>query len=64
MKKAYIKALKVVRSCNNSAQITGAYNFIYNFRILFGRLRGCNELTQKLMEKCAIQRKIVENKHD
>ena len=29
----------------------GAYNFIYNFRILFGKLTGCNELTKKLMEK-------------
>tara|TARA_R100000734_G_C3312170_1_gene103131 strand:- start:1371 stop:1565 length:195 start_codon:yes stop_codon:yes gene_type:complete len=64
MKKAYIKALRVVRSCNNSAHIMGAYNFIYNFRIRFGKWTGCEELTKKLMEKCAIQRKIVENKYD
>tara|TARA_A100001515_G_scaffold139730_2_gene134661 strand:+ start:2204 stop:2398 length:195 start_codon:yes stop_codon:yes gene_type:complete len=64
MKKAYIKALKVIRSCNNSSHIMGAYNFIYNFRILFGKLTGCNELTKKLMEKCALQRKIVEGRNN
>ena len=39
----------------------GAYNFIYNFRIRFGKWKGCDELTKKLMEKCAIQRKKVGN---
>ena len=62
MKKAYIKALKVVRSCNSDAHIMGAYNFIHNFRVNFGNLRGCDELTKKLMEKCALQRKIVQGR--
>jgi hypothetical protein len=61
MKKAYIKAIDVILSCKSSSHIMGAYNFIYNFRIRFGKWKGCDELTKKLMEKCAIQRKKVGN---
>ena len=64
MKKAYTKALRVIYSCNNSSHIIGAYNFIHNFRVRFGKWQGCDELTKKLMEKCALKRKTVENKYD
>tara|TARA_R110001592_G_C12767079_1_gene713525 strand:+ start:215 stop:403 length:189 start_codon:yes stop_codon:yes gene_type:complete len=62
MKKAYIKSIKVISSCINSSQITSAYNYIYNFRTLFGSEKGCSRLTKNLMERCAIQRKIVETR--
>ena len=42
----------------------GAYNYIHNFRVLFGGLKGCDKLTKKLMEKCALRRRIVESKYD
>ncbi len=61
MKKAYIKAIEVIMSCKNSSQIVGAYNYIHNFRILFGGYRGCSKLTKTLMERCALQRKKVRN---
>ena len=62
MKKAYKKALDVIRSCQTESQITSTYNFIHNFRVLFGSEPGCQILTKKLMEKCAVKRKIVRGK--
>ena len=59
MKKAYKKSIQVIKSCKSEAQIMSAYNYIHNFRILFGSLGGCQELTEKLMERCAVQRKLV-----
>jgi len=61
MKKAYKKALDVIRSCKTDSQITSAYNYIHNFRVLFGSKSGCQILTKKLMEKCAVKRKLVRN---
>jgi len=61
MKKAYIKAIKVIMSCENSSQVMSAYNYIHNFRVLFGEYTGCSKLTKTLMEKCALQRKKVGN---
>ena len=61
MKKAYIKAIEVINSCENSSQVMSAYNYIHNFRVLFGNNSGCDKLAKKLMEKCAIQRKRVGN---
>jgi hypothetical protein len=62
MKKAYKKAIEVVLSCETDAQVIGAYNYIHNFRVLFGPEDGCQELTESLMEKCALKRKIVREK--
>jgi len=62
MKKAYKKAIEVIRSCQSDAHIISTYNYIHNFRILFGTEEGCQNLTEALMEKCAMQRKIVRNK--
>tara|TARA_R100000908_G_scaffold56902_1_gene32532 strand:+ start:377 stop:565 length:189 start_codon:yes stop_codon:yes gene_type:complete len=59
MKKAYKKAIEVVHSCETDAQIITAYNYIHNFRVLFGTEQGCQELTETLMEKCAMKRKTV-----
>ena len=59
MNKAYKKALQVVRSCKTSAQVIGAYNYIHNFRILFGHESGCKKLTETLMEQCATKRKLL-----
>jgi len=62
MKKAYIKAIEVIKSCTNGAHIVGAYNYIHNFRILFGNKKTCRKLTKILMEKCAMRRKYLGNK--
>ena len=59
MKKAYKKSIQVIRSCTNESQIISAYNYIHNFRVLFGGEKGCQKLTENLMEKCAMQRKIL-----
>ena len=59
MKKAYKKSIQVIRSCTNESQIISAYNYVHNFRVLFGGEKGCQKLTENLMEKCAMQRKIV-----
>ncbi len=61
MKKAYKKAIEVVRSCETDSQIITAYNYIHNFRVLFGGELGCQKLCKDLMEKCAMQRKLVRN---
>jgi hypothetical protein len=52
MKEAYIKAIKVINSCKNYLQVLAAYNYIHNFRVLFGNNKGCDELTKKLQERC------------
>tara|TARA_R110000823_G_C15534833_1_gene457307 strand:- start:147 stop:341 length:195 start_codon:yes stop_codon:yes gene_type:complete len=57
MKESYIKAIKVIYSCKNFAQITSAYNYIHNFRVLYGGQNGCKELTSKLHERCNKKRK-------
>jgi len=62
MKKAYKKSIKVIRSCETESHIISAYNYIHNFRILFGGEIGCQKLTENLMEKCALQRKLVRGK--
>jgi len=59
MKKAYKKAIEVIRSCKTNAHIIATYNYIHNFRVLFGTKNGCKKLTENLMEKCALQRKKV-----
>ena len=59
MKKAYKKAIDVILSCKTEGQVISAYNYIHNFRVLFGTEDGCQELTESLMEKCAMKRKIV-----
>ena len=59
MKKAYKKAIEVVHSCETDAQIITAYNYIHNFRVLFGGDPECRKLTENLMEKCAMKRKTV-----
>ena len=61
MKKAYTKAIEVIRSCKTGAHIMGAYNYIHNFRVLFGANKTCSKLTKNLMEKCAMRRKRVGN---
>ena len=62
MNKAYKKALEVIKSCTNSAQTMSAYNYIWNFNKLFTDKKGCKELTRKLHAKCALKRRMVENK--
>jgi|TARA_R110000822_G_scaffold62245_3_gene153519 hypothetical protein len=62
MKKAYKKSIDVILSCKTETQVISAYNYIHNFRVLFGSEHGCSKLTENLMEKCALQRKLVENK--
>jgi len=59
MKKAYIKALAVIRSCTSEAHVITTYNYIHNFRVLFGEEYGCDSLTKQLMERCTMKRKKV-----
>ena len=35
-KQAYIKGKKIIRSCKTGTHIMGAYNYINNYRIMFG----------------------------
>jgi len=59
MKKAYKKALEVIKSCKTDAHIITAYNYIHNFRVLFGSEDNCKGLSERLMEQCAMKRKLV-----
>jgi|TARA_B110000908_G_C10257787_1_gene456826 hypothetical protein len=59
MKEAYIKGIKVINSCKNYLQVMTTYNYIHNFRVAFGNRKGCEELTQKLYERCHKKRKIT-----
>ena len=58
MKEAYIKAINVIMSCETSQHIITAYNYIHNFRVLYGE----SELTKRLMERCAMRRTMIEEK--
>jgi len=58
MKEAYIKAINVIMSCETPQHILAAYNYIHNFRILYGR----SELTERLMERCALRRTMIDEK--
>ena len=62
MNKAYKKALKVIESCTNTAQVRSAFNYIWNFEQLFSKNKTCSELTKKLRSRCARKRKTLENK--
>ena len=62
MKKAYLKALKVIDSCKNSFHVTATYNYIWNFESLFSKNKGCENLVKKLHERCLRKRKLVENR--
>tara|TARA_Y100000593_G_C4213106_1_gene287867 strand:- start:43 stop:243 length:201 start_codon:yes stop_codon:yes gene_type:complete len=53
MIKAYIKGLDIISSCKNSAQVMVTFNWIDNFRKLYGNTKE----TKKLMEKCSKKRK-------
>ena len=57
MKESYQKAIKVIDSCINGSQIIPAYNYIHNFRVLYGDKSGCEFLTKKLMERVNKKRK-------
>ena len=45
-------------SCETSQHIITAYNYIHNFRVLYGE----SELTKRLMERCAMRRTMIEEK--
>ncbi len=56
MIEAYIKGLDIVSSCKNSAQVMTAFNWVDNFRKLYGNI----EETKRLMEKCSLKRKTLD----
>jgi hypothetical protein len=60
MKKAFEKAMKVIKSCKNLVQTMSAFNYIWNFNRLFEDKKGCAELTKKLRVKCTKKRRILE----
>ena len=62
MKKAYEKAIQVINSCENSAQVHSAFNYIWNFEQLFAENKTCAELTKRLRTKCAQKRQMIGNK--
>jgi hypothetical protein len=62
MKKAYKKALKVIDSCVNTAQLRSAFNYIWNFEQLFSKNKTCTELVKRLRSKCTKKRKMMESK--
>ena len=60
MEKAYKKALKVIRSCENSAHIRSAYNYIYNFWVLYEDEAGCTKLYKRLQSKCKVKKRLLD----
>ena len=42
--KAYKKGLRVISTCETTKHITGAYNYIHNFRLMFGKTDYWKEL--------------------
>ena len=61
MNKAYKKAIEVIDSCENSAQIHAAFNYVWNFEKLFSENKTCAELTKRLRGRCTKKRKMVRN---
>ena len=56
MIEAYIKGFDIISSCKNSSHVMATFNWIDNFRKLYGNI---NE-TEKLMEKCSKRRKTLD----
>jgi len=54
--KAYNKGLKVISSCKNSPQIHVAYNYIHNYRIMFGKTK----FWKDLYNYCSRKREILD----
>ena len=54
-KEAYDKGIKIIRSCKSSAHIKTAYNYVFNFRNIFGD----TDMWNKLYEKCSKKRKTL-----
>ena len=52
---AYNKGLKIISSCINSTHIHIAYNYIHNYRLLFGKTR----MWKDLYGYCSKRREIV-----
>ena len=42
--KAFNKGLKVISSCKTTSHIMGAYNYVHNYRNLFGKKKLWKEL--------------------
>tara|TARA_R100001015_G_C4632760_1_gene196764 strand:- start:2353 stop:2541 length:189 start_codon:yes stop_codon:yes gene_type:complete len=53
--KAFNKGLKVISSCKNYSQIRGAYNYVHNYRILFGKTK----LWKDLYNFCGRKREML-----
>ncbi len=56
MIESYIKGLDIISSCKNSSHVMATFNWIDNFRKLYGNI----DETKKLMEKCSSKRKILD----
>jgi hypothetical protein len=56
MIKAYIKGLDIISSCKNTAHITASYNWIDNFRKIYGSIKE----TEKLIEVCSLKRRALD----
>jgi len=52
-KTAYNKGVKIIRSCQTGAHIIGAFNYIHNYRVMFGD----TELFRQLWKYCTKRRK-------
>ena len=52
---AYNKGLKVISSCKNSIQVFVAYNYIHNYRLMFGK----TSMWKELYNYCGRKREIL-----
>jgi hypothetical protein len=55
-KNAHIKGLEIIRSCIEPLHFRAAYNYIHNFKVMFG----ASELWKDLYEYCSKRRKYYE----
>ena len=54
--KAYNKGLKVISSCKDSTHVHVAYNYIHNYRLMFGKTR----FWKDLYNYCGRKREILD----
>ena len=54
-KQAFKKGIKVISSCKNSQHIHVAYNYIHNYRLMFGKTK----MWKDLYGYCSKRREIL-----
>ena len=55
-KQAFKKGIKVISSCKNSQHIHVAYNYIHNYRLMFGKTK----MWKDLYNYCGRKREVLD----